>query len=67
MPARGRQMTYEEMAELALTCARNAHGTTSRDVARMLWKLAVEYRNKAAKLDGGGGPDIGEPPKWMTD
>ena len=54
--------TYEELAELSLICAKNAHNTNSREVARELWKMATEYRDKAAKLHGGVGLDIGEPP-----
>jgi|HubBroStandDraft_6_1064221.scaffolds.fasta_scaffold8525557_1 hypothetical protein len=54
--------TYEELAELARICARNARITTNKQVAAELWKMAGEYAHKAAKLDSGTLPDIGKPP-----
>jgi hypothetical protein len=40
--------------------ARNAHSTTSAEVAHALWQMAEEYRAKAGAL--GTAPNIGEPP-----
>jgi hypothetical protein len=51
---------YQELVELAHVCARNAHSTTSADVAHALWQMAEEYRAKAGAL--GNAPNIGEPP-----
>ena len=54
--------TYEELAELARVCAKNAHLASSKEIAAELWKMAAEYRDKATKLNGGTAPDIGPPP-----
>jgi hypothetical protein len=51
---------YRELVELAHICAGNAHAASTDEVARALWKMAEEYRAKAAAL--GSAPDIGEPP-----
>jgi hypothetical protein len=58
--------TYDDFVELALIYARNAHTASSRDVSAALWRMAIEHRDKAAKLNGGKGPDIGEPPAHLT-
>jgi hypothetical protein len=55
---------YHELVELAHVCARNAHSTTSAEVAHALWQMAEEYRAKAGAL--GAAPDIGEPPGRIT-
>jgi len=52
-------MRYEEMAELAQICASNARIASNKDIAAILWKMAREYQEKAAELDGGKLPDIG--------
>ena len=57
--------TYKELFDLAMTCAKQAHITTSRDVARELWRMAVEYQREVAHLDGGTLPDIGEKPAHL--
>ena len=54
--------TYDDLVDLVRICARNAYLTNSNDVAAALWEMAVEYRDKAAKLDSSRVPDIGEPP-----
>ena len=54
--------TYEELAELARICARNAHLASGKEVRRELWQMALEYQQKAAKIDGGQLPEIGKPP-----
>jgi hypothetical protein len=48
-------------------CARNAHRASNKQVARELWKMAEEYRAKAADLDNGMLPDIGDPPPRLED
>jgi hypothetical protein len=53
-------LNYDELAELALMCAYNARITTSEAVADELWRMAEEYRAKAALL--GNAPEIGKPP-----
>jgi hypothetical protein len=55
-------LTYEELLELARSSAHQARITSSRDVVAVLWRMAEEYQEEAAKLDGGKLPDIGEPP-----
>jgi hypothetical protein len=50
---------------LATTCAKQAHITTSKDVAHELWRMAVGYQQQAARLDGGKLPDIGEKPAHL--
>jgi hypothetical protein len=54
--------TYSEALELALMSARNARSASNKQVARELWKIAQEYQAKAAKLDNGRLPNIGDPP-----
>jgi hypothetical protein len=54
-------LTYGELVELARICAKNAHVSTTVEVARELWKMANEYRAKAMAL-GGEPVDIGLPP-----
>lgn len=58
-------MTFEELGELARICARNAHLASSKEVRRALWNMALEYRQKAAKMDSGRLPDIGKPPPGL--
>jgi hypothetical protein len=55
--------TYEELAELAVTCAKQAHITVNKDVARELWRMALGYQQEAAALGDGELPDIGEKPQ----
>ena len=57
--------TSDDLAELAKRCAAQARLTTSRDVAGALWKMATDYQERAAKLDSGQLPDIGEPPALL--
>ena len=53
---------YEKMVELAQICANNARIASTKEIAAVLWRMAREYREKAAELDGGKRPDIGRPP-----
>ena len=56
--------TYDDLAELARICARNAHKATgSKVVAAELWRMATEYQVRAAKVDNGKTLDIGSPPE----
>jgi hypothetical protein len=57
--------TYDDLVDLVRICAKNAYIANSNEVAAVLWKMAVEYRDKAAKLDSRTVPDIGEPPPWL--
>jgi hypothetical protein len=59
--------TYDDLAELARICAKNAHIASSKEVAAKLWEMATEYRDKATELNGGRAPYIGEPPLQSTD
>jgi hypothetical protein len=54
--------TYKEVVDLATSCAKSARATTSPEVGYQLWQTALEYQEKAAKLDDGKRPDIGDPP-----
>ena len=49
------------LVDLARTCAAQSRLTTSKDVAQALWRLATDYSERAAKLEGRR-PDIGDPP-----
>jgi hypothetical protein len=59
--------SYDDLAELARICAKNAHIASSKEVAAKLWELATEYREEATKLDGEKGPYIGKPPRALTE
>jgi hypothetical protein len=59
--------TYEEATELAQVCARNAHLAMSKEAARELWHMALEYLTEAAKFNRGGKPDIGDPPRLLQE
>ena len=59
--------TYDELAELARLCANNARTTINKETAAGLWGLARKYQEKAAKLKGAEGPDIGTPPPWVPE
>jgi hypothetical protein len=54
------EQTYDALVKLALFCANQARTGTMQDAAREAWRLAVEYRDEAAKL--GEPPDIGKRP-----
>ena len=53
-------MKREQLVELARLCANQARATSAKDVAATLWRMAQEYQQKAARLDSGKLPDIGE-------
>ena len=54
--------TYKELVDLATSCANSARCSTSSAVAYQFWQLALDYRESAAKLNGGKLPAIGDPP-----
>ena len=54
-------MPRHELVDLARICAKNAQIATTKEVARELWKMAQEYRQKVADLDHGRHPDIATP------
>jgi hypothetical protein len=53
--------TYSAIVELARICVSQARFTKDREVARELWRMAIEYQYKAAALDNGRFPDVGLP------
>ena len=53
--------TYSVLLEFARKFANQARVTTDREVARELWRMAIEYQYKAAALDNGKFPDVGLP------
>jgi len=55
--------TYEALFKLALFCANQARTSVIKDAAREAWRLAVEYRDQAAKL--GEPPNIGDKPRHI--
>ena len=54
------QTTYNDLVELARICIEQARATTARDVARELRRMAKEYQKRAAQMNGGQLPHIGE-------
>ena len=60
-------MRYEDMIQLAQICAANARIASTNDVAAVLWKMAREYQERAAELNGGKRPDIGRPPPEIAE
>ena len=65
--------TYAEFLEQAWLCAYYARTSRHHRVAEELWMTAQEYQRRAADLNGGVAPDIGEPPfirsisvEWMS-
>jgi hypothetical protein len=57
--------TYDDIAELARICATQARLTTTKDVASALWMMARNYQERAAQLDSGKLPEIGDPPDLL--
>jgi hypothetical protein len=58
-------MTHAELVEMAQLCAFNARATRDERACTELWKMAVEYQEQAAQLDGGRKPFIGAPPRSL--
>jgi hypothetical protein len=59
--------SHAEVVDLARICAFNARAATDRRVAEELWKMALEYQVKAAKMDSGHKPEIGPPPDFLIE
>jgi len=59
------QKNYDALVKLALFCANQARTSTMKDAAREAWRLAVEYRDQAAKL--GEPPNIGKKPPQVDE
>ncbi len=55
-------MTYAELVDMAQVCALNARTMRDKDAVMELWTMALEYQQRAARLDGGREPHIGPPP-----
>jgi hypothetical protein len=52
---------YDELVERARICARQARlNTSEEDVAAELWRMAQNYRSRAAGLNSDVFPEIGE-------
>lgn len=54
--------SYEDFSEQAWLCAYYARTSRNDRVAEELWRTAEEYQRRAAALNDGVAPDIGEPP-----
>jgi hypothetical protein len=54
--------TYQEFVDLATSCANSTRLTTSSEVASQLWRIAMDYQEKAAKLNDSKLPNIDDPP-----
>jgi hypothetical protein len=52
---------YDELVELARMCRRQARMAQTNGVAPALLRMAHEYQQRAAKLDSGKLPEIGDP------
>ena len=50
---------YEDIVQFARDCMRHARTASNKEVAEELERLAREYQERAAKLDGGKLPNIG--------
>ena len=51
---------YDDLVELARKCVKQAKATNYFDTAEQLMRLAMEYRKRAAELDSGRLPEIGD-------
>ena len=54
--------TFKELVDRAKSCANIARLTINPEVANYFWRLAMAYQEKAAKLNEGKLPDIGDLP-----
>jgi hypothetical protein len=60
------EKTHRELVELTVTCAQRSRITMARDVSEELWEMAKSYQRRAAALDEGKLPNIGDPPPNWT-
>jgi hypothetical protein len=51
-----RMPSYSELVDLARLCWRQSHLAQTEGVARELRRMALQYQQEAAKLDGGKSP-----------
>jgi hypothetical protein len=54
------QPNFADLAELAVICARRSRLVGTQPTS--FWRLAKDYQERAAKLDHGTLPDIGNAP-----
>jgi hypothetical protein len=54
--------TYNDLVEVARLCLLEARKCVTKEAAEELRQIAKEYQAKAAELNGGELPNIGEPP-----
>ena len=54
--------TFKELVGVAKSCANIARLTANAEVANYFWRLAMDYQAKAARLNDGKLPDIGDLP-----
>jgi hypothetical protein len=52
---------YDDLVQLARICWKEARWAQEPALAARLKRMAKEYQERAAELDGGTLPDIGEP------
>ncbi|MGP0089611.1 MAG: hypothetical protein ACLPKB_06585 [Xanthobacteraceae bacterium] len=52
--------SYDDLVNLARICIKQAREATDQPVSARLMLLAKEYQERAAELDKGKLPDIGE-------
>jgi hypothetical protein len=50
--------TYEEFAQFARLCWKQAKLANTNDVAQTLRRMAMQYQQAAARLDSGKLPDL---------
>jgi hypothetical protein len=50
--------TYEQIVAFARDCIRHSRTATSKEVSEELLRLAKQYQERAAKLDGGKLPKV---------
>jgi hypothetical protein len=58
--------TRRELIELAELCADQARLAQNEDVARELWRMAREFQQKAAQLDGSKLANIDPLSHWLN-
>jgi hypothetical protein len=57
--------THAHTVQLAQLCALNARNIADSRAAEELWKMALEYQEKAATMNSGRKPEIGPPPDHL--
>jgi hypothetical protein len=54
--------SYEELVKLARLCAQQSRLSSLKEASVELWRMAEEYQEMAARLNGSKLPEIGKPP-----